>query len=130
MYFSSGYCACSNAAYNFVCPINPDPLPNPGRPASIDYNKNHIIEMGELLRLIQLYNARDFHCARSASTTDDGYELGLLDAHTCAGHDTDYRPRDWRINLSELLRAIQLYTFGGYRFCGYASTEDGFCAKS
>ncbi len=39
-------------------------------------------------------------------------------------HSADYNPADWRISLSELLRAIQLYNSAAYS-CG-AATEDGY----
>ncbi len=39
-------------------------------------------------------------------------------------HSSDYAPRDYQITLSELLRAIQFYTLGGYH-CD-PTTEDGY----
>ncbi|MHB8764933.1 MAG: chitobiase/beta-hexosaminidase C-terminal domain-containing protein, partial [Deferrisomatales bacterium] len=43
-----------------------------------------------------------------------------------AYHSADYQsPQDWKINLSELLRVIQLYNLGEYS-CGTAGIEEGF----
>ena len=55
--------------------------------------------------------------------TEDGYAPGIGD-RTCAPHASDYNPQDWKINLSELLRAIQFYNSGGYN--PDPTTEDGF----
>jgi len=73
------------------------------------------------LRLIQLYNAGEFHCD---AETEDGYALGP-GAQDCASHSADYAPQDWRLNLSELLRSIQFYNAIGYLPCNEG--EDGFC---
>ena len=43
----------------------------------------------------------------------------------CALHASDYYPPDWRISMSELLRAIQLFRSPGYHPC--IAGEDGFC---
>ena len=40
-------------------------------------------------------------------------------------HSADYSSRDYEINLSELLRVIQIYTNGAYT-CGDPSVEDGY----
>ncbi len=87
-----------------------------------DTNGDHIISLSELLRVIQLFNQGEFHCD---PTTEDGYATGPGD-QTCPHHDSDYRePRNWRIDLSELLRVIQFFNAGGYR-TALSSTEDGF----
>ena len=46
-------------------------------------------------------------------------------SEACFPHSSDYNPQDWTINLSELLRLIQLYKAAGYTTC--AEGEDGFC---
>jgi len=46
------------------------------------------------------------------------------DGNLCTPHDSDYKPQDWRITLSELLRVIQLYNSPGYH--PDPDTEDGF----
>lgn len=48
----------------------------------------------------------------------------IIDAASVTHHSSDYNPADWRISLSELLRAIQLYHSGAYS-CN-ASSEDGY----
>jgi hypothetical protein len=59
------------------------------------------------------------------TSTEDGYAPGAGD-QGCAAHTLDYNPQDWRISMSELLRAIQFYnTPGGYAPCD--TGEDGFC---
>ncbi len=49
---------------------------------------------------------------------DDGIEKTFTIPQTTANryafHSADYRPADWTINLSELLRVIQLYNMGAY----------------
>ena len=48
---------------------------------------------------------------------------------TCAYHDSDFSPPDWRIGLSEILRLIQFFNTGGYHACfdNPIPTGDGFC---
>ena len=88
---------------------------------SADYDGDGRIGLGELLRVIQLYNSGQFQCYAS---TEDGFLPGAGD-ETCAPHSGDYAPQDWSFNLGELLRMIQLYTMGAYHAC--ADGEDGFC---
>lgn len=90
--------------------------------ASADVDHNHRIDLSEVLRVIQLYNAGGLHCDGAA---EDGYAPGVGDKG-CAPHTSDYAPQDWRIGLSELLRAVQLYHAPGYAAC--PEGEDGFCA--
>jgi hypothetical protein len=87
-----------------------------------DPSRDYAIDLSELLRGIQLYNALAYHCDAAA---EDGYAPGAGD-QGCAVHTLDYNPQDWRISMSELLRAIQFYnTPGGYAPCD--TGEDGFC---
>jgi hypothetical protein len=89
---------------------------------SADTNADFMIKLSELLRVIQLFNTGEFHCSPN---TEDGYATGPGD-RTCPHHDSDYvAPRDWRINLTELLRLIQFFNAGGYRTAN-TTTEDGF----
>lgn len=92
---------------------------------SADTNGNGAIELTELLRVVQFYNSGGLQCAATPSATEDGYLPGAGPNHSCANHDSDYSPADWVITLSELLRLIQLYNFGGYQSCG--GQEDGYC---
>jgi hypothetical protein len=91
-----------------------------------DRNQNQRVDLSELLRVIQFYNLGDFHCAVPTESTEDGYGPGVGDT-SCARHDSDYAPLDWRIGLSELLRLIQFFNTGGYTYCPESGTEDGFC---
>lgn len=93
-----------------------------------DWDGNGRITLNELLRLVQLYHAESFSCAAlEAESTEDGYRPGGDGPTGCAPHTADYAPQDWRLNLSELLRSIQLYGMGTLRPC--AESEDGFCSE-
>lgn len=88
---------------------------------SADTNVDWRIRLSELLRVIQLYNSRAYHCAPD---TEDGYAVGPGD-ETCLRHHSDYQDGgDWTIQISELLRLIQLYNSPGYHAA--SGTEDGF----
>ena len=87
---------------------------------SADTDENWRISSVEVLRVVQLYNAGEYHCS---PLSDDGYALGS-GARVCLSHDSDYAPIDWRISLSEILRLIQLHNAGGY--LSDLATEDGF----
>jgi len=90
---------------------------------SADADGDGILSLSELLRIIQFYNAGGLHCQKG---TEDGYApYDGEDKDSTAPHESDYAPQDWAINLSELLRAIQLYNSGGYSAC--ADGEDLFC---
>jgi len=94
---------------------------------SADQDGNFIIDLSELLRVIQFYNSNGLHCAETPQASEDGYLAGAGTNTACQPHSTDYDPQDWIINLSELLRLIQIYNSGGYRACPGEGTEDGFC---
>jgi hypothetical protein len=88
-----------------------------------DQNADGQISLSELLRVIQFFNLRGYHCDAAG---EDGFAPGPGDA-TCAAHDSDYDPRDWSISLSELLRLIQFYNFRAYHACPGEGTEDDYC---
>jgi hypothetical protein len=92
-----------------------------------DQDGNGAISLSELLRVIQVFNMRGYHCADSPGATEDGYLPGPGGNHGCAPHSSDYNPPDWVINLSELLRLIQFFNMRGYHACPGENTEDGFC---
>lgn len=94
-------------------------------PHSADQNNSRRIELGELLRVVQFYNSNGYSCL---SGSEDGYRPGSSGGTACAAHDSDYAPADWRISLSELLRAVQFYNAQGYFRDPYG--EDGFRPKS
>ncbi len=88
---------------------------------SADLDKDYKINLTELLRVIQFFNSRSYHCD---STSEDGYAPGPGD-QTCTPHSSDYEPNTpWRISLNELLRLVQFYNVCGYEVD--PSKEDGF----
>ncbi len=92
---------------------------------SADYNPpNYEISLSELLRLIQIYQTGGtYHCDPSG---EDRYALGVgsADEQKREPHNSDYKPQDWNISQSELLRLIQFVTSGGYH--SDTAGEDGF----
>ena len=98
-------------------------IDNSPPPHSGDSNGNGEFDLSETLRVVQLFNARSFHCA--PGNGEDNFDLGpgLLD---CERHACDYELPAFSISLSELLRMIQLYSFRFYESCPFDS-EDGFC---
>ena len=89
---------------------------------SADTTKSWSIDLTELLRVIQLYNAREYHCERG---TEDGYAPFSGDRN-CTPHRSDYQPQDWKIQLNELLRTIQFFNFPGGSYHPAEGTEDGY----
>jgi len=87
-----------------------------------DTDNSLSIALGELLRVIQLFNFAAYHCL---ANTEDGYLPGQGIDHGCLPHSADYSAQDWKINLPELLRVIQFYNVGAYAAC--SETEDGYC---
>ncbi|MBI1319886.1 MAG: DUF5011 domain-containing protein [Candidatus Hydrogenedens sp.] len=97
-----------------------------------DQNADGAFSLAELLRLIQLYNAGAYQCDTQG---EDGYrianekDLKALDPG-CLAHSADYLAGgSGAIELSELLRQIQIYNLGGYTHCK-GQTEDNFCPNS
>ncbi|HOV32360.1 MAG TPA: hypothetical protein PLX23_03235, partial [Candidatus Hydrogenedens sp.] len=90
---------------------------------SADQNKNGMIDLGELLRVIQFFNMGGYHCEAG---TEDGYAGGYDGDKTCTPHASDYDEQDWTIDLGELLRLIQFFNMGGYYPCPGIG-EDGYC---
>jgi hypothetical protein len=94
---------------------------------SADQNSDGMINLTELLRVIQFFNIRGFHCVTPPATSEDGYLPGAGGDQSCAPHASDYEPQNWQINLTELLRLIQFFNIRGYHACPGMGTEDGFC---
>lgn len=91
--------------------------------AAFDYAAPYgVLSLQELLRVVQLYNARFHGCGTG---TEDSY-APFSRATSCAPHPLDTAPADWSLSLSELLRAVQFYNLGGYHYC--ASGEGNLCA--
>ncbi len=92
---------------------------------SADQNGDGEINLSELLRVIQFFNMQGYHCALPGEQSEDGYISGFDGDKSCRPHASDYKPQDWQINLSELLRLIQFFNIGGYYPC--PGSEDGYC---
>lgn len=98
---------------------------------SMDYTKDFVIQLGELLRVIQFFNFGGYSCPFTEAITEDGYIPGNSGGTFCTPHDLDYKPQDWIISLEEILRAIQIFNSRHYYWCPQESTEgDGFCPGS
>lgn len=92
-------------------------------PPSFDYAAPYgAVTLNEVLRAVQLFNARRYHCNGS---TEDAY-APYQGSTQCAPHPLDYKNQDWSIDLSELLRLVQFFSLGGYHPC--ANGEGGLCA--
>ena len=90
---------------------------------SSDQNKDNIIDLSELLRVIQFFNSGGYHCEKFS---EDGYAPGISVQNDCIPHTSDYNPQNWIIELSELLRLIQLFNSGTYYLC-IGFSEDNYC---
>ena len=88
-----------------------------------DTDKDNAIALAEVLRIIQLYNGGEIECATG---TEDGFQIGSS-SRTCCPHNADTGTPDWNVDLSELLRVIQLFNVDEYHRCPADNTEDGFC---
>lgn len=87
-----------------------------------DENKDWKISLEELLRVIQFYNSGGIYCD---CLSEDGYTPSTLYLRDCFPHSSDYyNGHDWRINLYELLRLVQIYNYGRYH--PDPGSEDGF----
>jgi len=97
-----------------------DPTDPTGTHAA-DTNKDDVIGISEMLRVVQFYNIGTLHCD---NTTEDGYAPGpgSVDGRP---HSSDYINQDWEIGMDELLRLVQIYNVGAYDAC--ENGEDGFC---
>ncbi|MFM1920426.1 MAG: hypothetical protein RLZZ303_2060 [Candidatus Hydrogenedentota bacterium] len=100
-----------------------------GKPVhNADQDGDGSVALGELLRVIQLYNAGAYDCANDPDATEDGFEIAASKglSQDCAPHASDYKDgADGVISLSELLRLIQLFNLQSFIAC--AESEDGFC---
>lgn len=92
-----------------------------------DTNGNHRLELSELLRVIQFYNAGALSCAFLGGADLDGYRADSFGTYGCPRASSDFQEPEWEVDLSELLRTIQLYSLGAYTYCPGSGTEDGYC---
>jgi hypothetical protein len=95
---------------------------------SADTSGDYLLSLSELLRAVQLYNAGGYACAANPGATEDGYLPNATPGlPACVLHGVD-RNADNQISLSELLRAIQIFSFAGYNYCD-GQSEDDFCDR-
>ena len=123
--------------------VNPDPLVVPVEPSlhDADTDRDNKLSLSELLRVIELYNARNGSVRtgryRVNPSSEDGFEVDLETPRGTPSDLTRHHSADSNgnaeLSLSELLRVIELYNFregtrrtGVYHLDG--STEDGFAA--
>ncbi|MBI1318004.1 MAG: hypothetical protein GC168_03510 [Candidatus Hydrogenedens sp.] len=92
-----------------------------------DYNGDLMLSLSEVLRIIQLYNAQGYSCAANPGDTEDGYRPIPNGAKACKSHTADYTNPQWKLTLSELLRVLQVYSWGSYHTCESGEGDDGFC---
>ncbi|MBI1320171.1 MAG: hypothetical protein GC168_14680 [Candidatus Hydrogenedens sp.] len=92
-----------------------------------DQDRSSTIDLNEVLRVVQFYNAGGFGCQQG---TEDGFTVNGTNRASCCPHHSDFASggEDWTIELTELLRLIQFYNSGAYFRCPGECTEDGFCA--
>lgn len=88
-----------------------------------DTDESRSIDLSEVLRVVQLFNAEGLHCSHES---EDGFAPGA-GSYTCEPHASDYAPTDGIIDFGELLRIVQFYNANGYR--DSLDTEDGFAPK-
>jgi GH35 family endo-1,4-beta-xylanase len=98
-----------------------------------DFVTDYKLQTAELLAVVFYYSLGGYHCA---TQTEIGYLAGPDEmSQACAPNQFDYDGTgpDWEISLSELLRAIQFFNYGGYRPLaeeGEEMTEDGWAPCS
>lgn len=96
---------------------------SPDSAHSADSNRDWSISLTEMLRVIQMFNYGGYGCDE---TSEDGFGPGVGKHRNCVPHAGDYQIQDWKFNLSELLRQIQLYNAPGKGYIVQEGTEDGF----
>jgi hypothetical protein len=115
----------------------------PAKLHSADTDRNSRIALGELMRVIELYNTRHASvrtgCYAVQSSSEDGFAPDAARANTAtvalgSYHSADSN-RDGKISLVELTRVVELYLIrtgtirtGEYRT--QAGSEDGFAPGS
>jgi hypothetical protein len=92
-----------------------------------DTDEDGKMGLGELLRLIQFYNAGEYGC--DSGNVEDGYTTGAgtgeFGVGDCVTHDIDFDGVDGVLSLSELLRAIQFFNLDVV-LVRNGTTEDGW----
>jgi hypothetical protein len=100
-----------------------------------DDDENLSIGLSELLASIQIYAVGAYHCADTAEQGRARFLAGAASTKSCVPHMADnHNGSDYRFDLTELLRVVQLYNAGSYHDClrsnGQTATEDGFCPEA
>jgi len=96
-----------------------------------DTDADFRMSLAEIIRMIQFYNiSTGISCAPNAGDTEDGYLPNPTGGRVCTRHTADYAQTEWVVSLSELLRVIQIFSFGGYTSCEIGAGDDGFCLAS
>lgn len=109
----------------------------PVRLHNADINGDKAITLSELLRVVALFNAAGYACVDPAGSTEDGFtpvlskeDAGKGGSLPCQRHASDYSAGgDFEIDLSELLRTIQLFYFDTYSYFCPARDSDDFCTE-
>lgn len=81
-----------------------------GKPHHADAAGDFVLSLGDLLRVVQHFQAGALHCNPAG---EDGYAPGP-GPQGCVRHHADHAAPAWQITLPELLRVIELYLAGGY----------------
>lgn len=88
-----------------------------------DQNHDQAIGIQDLLRVVQLYNMRSYHCD---ATSEDGFAGGPGDT-VCLRHNADFEDTEFAIDLSEVLRQVQIFNYDDGHYHPCFGSEDGFC---
>ncbi|MBI1320533.1 MAG: hypothetical protein GC168_16535 [Candidatus Hydrogenedens sp.] len=108
---------------NITCGIV---APPPPVPHDADTNQDFFISETEVQAVFELAGQGGYSC------DVDGFQAGTAGGQNCEPHDLDYLPQDWKIELPELLRLVQLSKApNGYVDCSFYddTAEDGYCIE-
>jgi len=108
-----------NVTCSFIAP--PPPVPH-----DADTNEDFVISETEVEAVFVLAGQGGYSC------DGDGFQAGTAGGQACEPHDLDYLPQDWKLELPELLRLVQLSKApNGYTDCSFfdETAEDGYCIE-
>ena len=94
---------------------------------SADLDADYSFSLSEFLRVYELHSTTATHDYHIDTTTEDGYAPGP-GPHDGLTHSADYLDgADWRIEMSEVLRMVDLFTSTeDHSYSPYPSGDDGF----
>jgi len=94
---------------------------------SADLDADYSFSLSEFLRVYELHSATATHDYHADPTTEDGYAPGP-GPQDGLPHSADYLGgADWRIEMSEVLRMVDLFTStDDHSYSPYPSGDDGF----